>query len=243
MFFKKKDTINSTDRMDNSVYNTYKHINFYGMFCIKTKRYFIFSSLVLFFFCFYWLGFVIILLCNWIQWEGENRANKWDKTALKRNDIIKEEFTHEIWWCRSELNIFNLSGSVIKDFSSFIQYSNQLFYYDFINNGLFYKSNIQTLNNKYCYLFVNKYVYNKKYNNINKIKLKKKDYIILSNINKTQLLFTKNNMKNYLKNNINIINYLNSKLIYKSYPEFIFINNNKFSFKNTWWSWLNKIIK
>ena len=95
------------------------------------------------------------------------------KNVLKKNEIIKDEFFNETWWCRAELNIFDFYGYIIKDFDSLIKYSNLLLYYDFIDHGIFLKNENNILNNTFNILFKKKYLYKKKYNNI-KINLKKK---------------------------------------------------------------------
>jgi hypothetical protein len=237
MFFNKKEKNNtSIDRMDNSMYNIYRSNNFYGMFYINTKKYLIISSLIYLFLSNFWLGFFIIFFINLTKWKSVNRADKWKKNLLKKNDIIKEEFSSEIWWCRAELNIYDTYGSIIKDFESIIRYSNNLQYFDFINHGIFSKSQINILNNQ-------------KFKNLkkNSIKgqlktLKTEDLKLINKVKKSQLIYFKTNILKYINNNYNIILLLNKVNFYKK-NNFIFFNFNNYNFKVIWWNWFKKIIK
>lgn len=237
MFFNKKESNNSIDRMDNSIYNIYRSNNFYGMFYINTKKYLVISSLIYLFLSIFWIGFLVLLFINLTKWKNINRADKWKKTLLKKNDIIKEEFSSEVWWCRAELNIYDAYGSVIKDFESMIKYSNNLQYYDFINHGFFLKTEVNFINNKI--------IKNIKKTSPHKDSLKvinKKDTDLINKIKKHQLVYFKSNILRYIDNNYSIILLLKNLNYYNNHS-FVFFNYNNYNFKIVWWNWFKQIIK
>lgn len=210
------------------------------MFYVHTKRYLIISSFIYLYLSAFSFIFIILLFCNFIKWKNNIRGERAKKNLLKKNEIIKEEFDNELWWYRAELNIKDIYGLVIKDFNSIINYSNLLVYYNFSNCIIFNYENNIIFNNQFN--FLKKKNYNKK-KNLKIIENLNNNYLL--NINKHNLIYSKKNVKNYLKNyykinkfivlNNNVNKNLNIKYINILYLR---LNNN---YKNNWWTWYKYI--
>lgn len=221
---------NSIDRLENSNNNLNSQINYFGMFFINTKKYFIVTSCGLLILSCYWKGFIIFFFLNFFKWRYTLRSEKLRVNWLKKNEIIKEEFTNEWWWNRAELNIQDTYGYLIKDFDNLVNYSNLLIYYDIIDNFLFNKIQIRILNNL-------KFDIKKNFKLVD-YKLKDLDIFFIQNINNKKVIFKKSNLVNYIMINHNIINLLSSKQILFN-KTIIFTNCMHSSKKNYWWNTLN----